>query len=245
MLEKHVNVNVEALKRGLGLGLVFLLVLLATAACSGPPEFKGTVLEPPEPAADFALQDQHGATFRLSDAHDEVVVMAFLYTSCVDTCPFIGAKLKQTSTLLGDSADRVAFVVISTDPERDTRERVAEYSRALGMDDRWQYLIGPWEELEPVWQAYYVAAPVIEEDAVGAEQISDEQLRQYGLVNGLDEAAVQQAKRIAAQFGGGYDVGHSTPVWLIDTQGQIRVKHGQDLVPADLADDIRQLLKQG
>lgn len=226
-------------------GALLLLILLAGAACRGEPAFKGTVLEPPQPAADFALRDQHGETFRMADAHGKVVVMTFLYTSCVDTCPFIGAKLEKTAKMLEDIADSVEFVVISTDPERDTLERVTEYSRAIGMYDRWHYVIGTREELEPVWKAYFVGAPIIQEAAEGEEEISDEILQQYGLVKGLDDPSIQQAKAIIEKFGGGYDVMHSTPVWLIDARGRIRVKHGQDLAPSDLAADIRQLLERG
>lgn len=108
------------------------------------------------------------------------------------------------------------------------------------MYDRWHYLIGTQEQLEPVWQTYFVGIEVFE-DGEHAEIPSDELLQQYGLFDGLDDPAIQEAKSVIEDFGGGYDVAHSTPVWLIDAQGQIRVKHGQDLIPARLVDDIRQL----
>lgn len=126
--------SVQPIKTGLALPNVLLLVTtLFSAGCSalafGEPTFNGTVLDPPVPAADFALPDQHGETFRLADVRGKVVVMTFLYTSCIDVCPFISIKLRQAIEMLGDESDKVEFIVISTDPERDTLERVSDYSR--------------------------------------------------------------------------------------------------------------------
>lgn len=202
--------------------------------------FRGTLIEPPMEAPGFALSDQHGHRFRLADARGKVVVLTFLYTSCTDVCPVVGVKLRETAELLGEEAAEVAFVVVSVDPARDTPERVAAYSRALGMDERWHYLIGSPEELQPVWEAYFVGEPTVSEEA--EELFSEEQLREGGLYRGLGRGAERDARRVRDRFGGGHDVGHATPVWVIDPQGRIRVKHGVDLDPADLASDIRLLL---
>ena len=221
--------------------VIALAAALVVGACGGTVAFVGTELDPPQPAPDFALQSHRGDTFRLGDLRGKVVVLSFLYTSCTDVCPFIGFKLKQVAEVLGDEAGRVAFAVVSTDPERDDLERVRQYSQRIGMYDRWDYLIGSREQLEPVWQAYYVAAPVIKGTEHG--EVSDELLEEYGLFRGLDEEAIGDVKGVLKEFGGGYDVQHSTPIWLIDRQGWIRVKLGMDVAPSELVYDIRLLLR--
>ncbi len=223
-------------------GLVVALVaVLVVGACGGTVSFVGTELDPPQSAPEIALQSHRGDTFRLADLQGKVVVLTFLYTSCTDVCPLIGVKLKKAAEALGSDAERVAFVVVSTDPERDNLDRVSQYSHRMGMYNRWDYLIGSREELESVWQAYYVAAPVIE--GIGEESVSDQLLEEYGLFRGLDDGAIRDAKGVLKEFGGGYDVQHSTPVWLIDAEGRIRVKLGMDVAPSELVYDIRLLLR--
>lgn len=223
------------------LGLVAVAVL-AVVRLGAPASFRGTVMDPPIPARDFALTDQHGRPFRLADTRGKVVVLTFLYTSCTDVCPVVAVKLRETARLLGDRAADVVLVAVSTDPERDTVERAAAYGEALGMPPTWHYLVGSAAELRPVWDAYFVGEPV-----VGAEvdAPSDAELRDYGLYRGLGREAEEDARRVRDRFGGGYDVSHITPVWVIDQQGRIRVKHGADLDPADLASDVRLLLRRG
>lgn len=225
----------------IGVMLAGLAALWARELSREPASLRGTVMDPPMQAIEFSLVDQRGRRFTWSEDRGSVTVLSFLYTSCTDVCPLIGAKLKQASRLLGNDGDAVRFVVISTDPQRDSLERIAEYSRAMGMYDRWNFLTGAVPEIQPVWDAYFVAA-----DPGGEvhEPASDEVLEEYGLFRGLEAAEVQQAKAVIDTFGGGYDVGHSSPIWLIDSQDQVRVLHGQDMLPADLVHDIRILLAE-
>ncbi len=48
------------------------------------------------------------------------------------------------------------FVAISVDPERDTVERVHEYTESWGMLDKWSFLVGAEETLRPIWKGYYL-----------------------------------------------------------------------------------------
>ena len=219
------------------------LAAVVVIGCRGETEtLYGTELSPPPQARDFSLQNHRGGRFTLSDHAGETVILTFLYTSCTDVCPFVGAKLRQTIELLGDDAEGVSFVAISVDPGRDTLERVAEYSRSLGMYDRWEYLIGTKEELAPVWQSYFVGIPTIGDEADFA---TDGELADYGLKTGLDETQVAVANGTRHSFGGGYDVGHPTPVLIIDGRQRIRLHAGQSFDPAELTEDIRLLKRSG
>jgi protein SCO1/2 len=152
--------------RRLILVLAFSLVLLVAALglmvaffLERPqPVFDGTVMDPPDQATDFRLTDQQGQRYRLADAKGKVVVLTFLYTHCTDVCPFIAAKLKETDALLGTDASKLDLVAITTDPARDTRQTLADYSRTFGLYDRWHFLYGPTDALRQVWRAYAVAS---------------------------------------------------------------------------------------
>lgn len=197
------------------------------------------VLKQPREAPDFALQDQRGEIFRLSEARGKVVVLAFLYTSCGDVCPFISVKLRMAMDLLGDEAGKAEFVVVTVDPQRDTLQRVAEYSRELGLYDRWHYLTGSREELLPVWDGY-PGEPGVTTDR---QQLVPQEELEAGLLRGLDEPMLNDANQAREKFGGGYGVTHNALTYLIDPGGQIRVLLGSDLAPDDLVKDIKLLLK--
>lgn len=140
--------------RGIGLAIV-LVALLGLASCGrSAPSFRGTELNPPPPATDFTLTDQHGNAFRLSDQRSQVVLLFFGYTHCPDVCPTTLARWKQVHDALGDDAERVRFVFITVDPERDTPARLQQHLSMFNGD--FIGLTGTSEELAPVYTAYSI-----------------------------------------------------------------------------------------
>jgi hypothetical protein len=79
---------------------------------------------------------------------------------------------------------------------------------------KWDFLVGRAEELQPLWDAYWVG-----------------EIRQEALGEGPAPAEE------------GYLVEHTSPVHLIDRQGWGRVVHGSDFLAEDLAHDARLLLR--
>jgi protein SCO1/2 len=82
------------------------------------------------------------------------VVLTFLYSTCPDICPVISQKLRQAHEALGPDAAKVALLVVSVDPERDTVEQLRGYTKAVGMTGRWHFLTGERDALARVWAAY-------------------------------------------------------------------------------------------
>ena len=70
--------------------------------------------------------------FHLAGQRGRVVLLFFGFTSCPDVCPTTLSDFKQVRQRLGKDADRVSFVFITVDPDRDTPERMAKY--ASGFD---------------------------------------------------------------------------------------------------------------
>jgi protein SCO1/2 len=145
-------------------------------------EFQGSLIDPPFPAADFALTDQHGETFILSDHGGEVVLIFFGYTNCPDVCPVTLSEFRQVKAQLGEKADRVQFVYITVDPARDTVERIGEHLE--NFDPTFVGLTGDLSDLEPVWKAYGVYAAKVDTGSV-AGYLVDHTARVYAIdVNG-------------------------------------------------------------
>ena len=217
---------------------IIMGVGIITLSCRKSTDFYGTVLEPPIPAPHFELQSHLGNIFTLTEQKGNVVVLTFLYTSCVDVCPFIAQKLKLSHEILENDSLAVTIVVITTDPARDTVQRVRHYSSVQGMTNKWHFLVGNKDEVEPVWEGYFAA--------VLPRQDASSHIRE--VPTHISEAVSDQAKEIAEKainsFGGDYVVDHSTPIFIIDQEGQARVLMSAGFSPSELSHNIRLLLKQ-
>jgi protein SCO1 len=136
--------------------LAVIALLLSPVWAMGAPTFKGGVLDPPQPAPEFALRSADGSEFRLSGQRGQVVVMAFGYTFCPDVCPTTLAEFAQIKGRLGSAEKQVQFVFITVDPERDSPDRLRTYT---GVFDRgFLGLTGTPGQLEAVRKAYGVTA---------------------------------------------------------------------------------------
>lgn len=203
--------------------------LAVSLSCFQGQEFRGTVLEPPLEATPFQLHDQFGRPTSLGNFSGKIVALTFLYTNCPDVCPLTAEALRKAHAALGDDADGAAFLAITVDPTRDTVEQVHSYSTSKGMLDKWRFLTGSADELEQVWQGYFVAAEAYR----GGDGGATERLSQAALAEETHLGAVSP-----------YLVTHQAPVYLIDRKGYIRVLHSD--VTADvepLVKDMRTLLQ--
>ncbi|WP_261844567.1 SCO family protein [Aliamphritea ceti] len=78
---------------------------------------------------EFTLESAEGKV-SLSDYRGKVVAMYIGYASCPDVCPTSLAIMSQAlKNLSPEDAAQVQSVFISVDPERDTPEKLAQYSK--------------------------------------------------------------------------------------------------------------------
>jgi protein SCO1/2 len=118
---------------GLAAGLAVAAVIGgATLALRPRHQFAGLVKDPPAPAPDFALTDETGAPFRLSDLRGQWVLLAYGYTTCPDVCPVTLSYLSAVKRDLGPAGEQARIVFVSIDPERDTVAVMGEYVNHFG-----------------------------------------------------------------------------------------------------------------
>jgi protein SCO1/2 len=110
-------------------------------------------------APDFALISQDGAKVRLADLRGKVVAVTFIYSSCPDVCPLLTDKLARVQDELGsDFGSKVAFVSITTDPERDTPDVLKGYAETFKANlAGWSFLTGEPAAVLEVAHRYGVA----------------------------------------------------------------------------------------
>ncbi len=183
-----------------------LTLLLVLAAC-GAPSFRGSVVEEPVAVPDFTLVDQNGQPFRLSDQRGKVVLLFFGYTSCPDVCPTTLSTWRKVHQALGADADRVRFVFVTVDPERDTTERLGLHVNAFNPD--FIGLTGSPEELDSVYQVFDV---YYEKDTSSGSAL-------------------------------GYLISHTATTFVLDTEGNWRLRETFGTEVDDIVHDIQQLLK--
>jgi protein SCO1 len=149
-----------------------VLALVALAGCSGGSSsssstasagsptsipgvggFDGAAIPPGAPLRDFTLTDQRGARVSLSSYRGKVTILAFPYTTCGDACVVIAEQIRGALDELGKA---VPVLLISADPQADTRARIAQFLARTSLSGRVQYLNGSPAQLRAVWRSLRV-----------------------------------------------------------------------------------------
>ncbi len=120
--------------------------------------YSGGEVSPVVASPQLGLRRWDGKQVRIGDYAGKVTLVTFLYTSCPDICPAIADRLVQVKRRLGKDGDRLALVVISVDPERDSPGAVRDFLRSHQALSKIDYLIGSRDELERTWSRWGVAA---------------------------------------------------------------------------------------
>src|SRR5436190_23690164 len=112
------------------------------------------------PAPEFTLTSQDGREAKLADFHGKVVAVTFIFTRCADTCPVLTPMMSFVQDRLGaDFGEKIAFISITVDPERDTPEVLKEYGEAFGANFAgWFFLTGSPPTVREVTRHYGVFA---------------------------------------------------------------------------------------
>ncbi len=198
--------------------IVATLVLAHVIPLGAQSQLVGTDLNA-TPAPAFRLADASGHDVSLVGLRGKVVALTFIYTSCPDVCPLITQKIEQVYVQLGADAPKTAFVAITVDPETDTATRIDQYSQAMGMAGKWEFLTGTRSELTPIWAAYGV-----------------------GPLSADQAALLVQNGPTAVQSNPAFEGAHTAVVYLIDSLGREQRLLDPDFTPAQLVGDLRILM---
>ncbi len=91
-------------------------------------------LAQPPTGGDFTLRSEEGPV-SLADFRGKVVLVYFGYTWCPDICPLnLGYLRLALDSLTPEEREQVQVIFISVDPERDTPERLREYTAYFAPD---------------------------------------------------------------------------------------------------------------
>lgn len=138
-------------RTGLALGVALALV----SAC-GEPTLRGTAFEPPIDVPAFTFSQADGSAFSTAPVAGQLTLVFFGYTFCPDICPLTLSEWARARTLLGPDADRVRWLFVSVDPERDTPQLAQQYAQQF--DSAFVGLSGDAETVAAIQRAFSVAS---------------------------------------------------------------------------------------
>ncbi len=184
------------------------ILLLGLAGCLAGDsyEYNGGMLDPVKAAPPLDLTDQFGQPFSLTTAAPNVRLIYFGYTTCPDFCPTTLTDFMTVKDELGEDAERVEFLLVTVDPERDSAARLKEYLAFF--DPAFIGLRGDPAQTEATARGYGVFAQKVEQP---------------------DSAT-------------GYLVDHTSLIYVLDEEGNLRLTFGYGSDPADITADVRHLL---
>jgi protein SCO1/2 len=163
----------------------------------------------PAEANQFTLTAHDGSTKSLSDFRGQVVLIFFGFINCPDICPTTMLELgKVYRALTPSEQERVQVLLITVDPERDTKEVLGKYTTFFGST-----FLG----------------------LTGTPQQIAEVARKFGVF--FQKSAIRSPTD--------YFVDHTTTVFAIDPQGQLRLVYGSGRVAQTdrVVADVRWLLR--
>lgn len=145
----------RAFARSLGVVLVLALGLLASA-CGGEPSLRGVRVDPPRTIPGFTFSLPTGGRYDTTPDGARPTVVFFGYTHCPDVCPTTLADWKRAKQELGDHGDRVRYLFVTVDPERDTPAIADRYAKQF--DSTFVGLSGDSATTHGIMQAFGVSA---------------------------------------------------------------------------------------
>ena len=128
------------------LGVVILCVAGITLWSSVNSNDKAPEPAPLASVPDFSLTNQQGMSFGISDLDGKLWVVDFIFTNCPTICPIMTQEMAELQAEIEN--DKVIFVSITVDPERDTPQVLSQYALDNGAkQDRWHFLTGDKEQI--------------------------------------------------------------------------------------------------
>ena len=147
----------------------------------------------------FTLVDDTGAQVTDAALKGRPTVMYFGYTFCPEVCPTTLTELAQWIRILRPDADKLNYVFVTVDPERDTPKVMHDYVSAF--DTRIRGFTGTPDKIAKVaseYRVYYKRIPTSDGgyamDHTAGLYLMDPKVRFFGLIPYQEKTDVAVAK---------------------------------------------------
>jgi protein SCO1/2 len=216
----------------LALGLTLSLSGACAPGDESQGEYSGRNLPYPLEKPDFTFTDATGRAYDFRRETEGFVTLLFFgYTHCPDVCPIqlanIGAVLRD---LPAETARQIKVVFVTTDPDRDTPERIREWLGAI--HPAFVGLRGPLEQVHAAEASLLLPSSVVERPHTAS---GDGAAAHPSPADSVSTAAT----------GAEYAVGHASAVVAFTSDGLSRVMYSADTRQQDWRRDLPRLVAAG
>lgn len=133
----------KSMAKGLiyGITAAFILSLLSALVISAA---KKSIADLPVYGTNpqFQLTERSGVIFNSQQMLGRLWLVDFIFTNCQGACPTMSGHMSDLYKMYAHS-DKINFLSISVDPERDTLEVLSDYAKSQGVtDNRWLFTRG-------------------------------------------------------------------------------------------------------
>ena len=203
-----------------------LICTLFLAGCFSPAEIdrwtpKGEMIDSVK-VQDFTLTASEGTPWTYSEhGVNTTLVIAFLFTNCIDICPIVTHNMKWVKAQLSDEElNKTTFLTITVDPWRDNISVLHDWK--TGTNSEWAHLTSTSNE----------------SDSPSMNSLQNVWVN-FGVGLTIEEAGTNSSAR---HHPDDYTVNHSTGTILVDRFGYQRVWWGDNDWILDLfLEDLRYL----
>jgi protein SCO1/2 len=154
--------------RRYGFSMIMLAVCIAMGAYLLTKDDKAEELKVQAPGTEFSYMDLQGNEVTLANTNGKARLLYFFFANCPDVCPpttFVMSQVQDQLAEEGLFGDKVEFLSVTIDPERDTPEALLEYAERFNADPNgWKFLRGDEKETADLARKYSI---LVEKDPEG------------------------------------------------------------------------------
>lgn len=143
----------------------------------------------------FEFTERTGKPFGSDNMLGSICIVDFIFTNCPSACPIMADKMVELYQLY-DHSDKVKFVSITVDPNRDTLETLQNYAKLHGVNDyRWLFLRAPIEDVvELSEKGFFLPAENLPMGHSSKFALVDHEGNIRGYYNALEQALIELLK---------------------------------------------------
>ncbi|MFL2948935.1 MAG: SCO family protein [Candidatus Poseidoniaceae archaeon] len=238
---------------------LFLTLSLLLSGCFAPESFKtesqfhGEDISPVVAVDNFTLNNATGDAWNFGQETDnKVVVIAFLFTNCIDICPIVTENLRwMSSQLTEEEHNATEFITVTVDPWRDDPDTMLAWKEGRGTD--WTHLSindvnneTQLAAITDVWVNFGVGLWIEEAPSDVGENNSNNtnESGESDSGNSTEESSDTNTTTSGRHHPDAYSVNHSTGTVLVDHTGLQQVWWGDnDWFPELVLEDVQALIE--
>ena len=227
------------------------------SGCLAPESFKegspyhGEDIEPVVAVDNFILNNATGDEWNFAEETDnKVVVIAFLFTNCIDICPIVTENLRwMSSQLTEEEHNATEFITLTVDPWRDDPGTMLAWKQ--GRSTNWTHLSindvdneSQLKAITDVWVNFGVGLWIEEAPSDLGDDSSSNASDNSSSDASNNESSNQSNSTSGRHHPDAYSVNHSTGTVLVDHKGLQQVWWGDnDWFPDLVLEDVRTLIE--